>query len=430
MSSIQLVKPTKEQIQWADAEIGVLIHYDIQVFEPSYEWRDQWGYQPDPAIFHPGQLDTDQWIRTAKEAGAKYAILVAKHCSGFSLWPTEAHTYSVKSTPWKNGEGDIVGDFIKSCKKYDILPGLYYSTSANAYYEVDNPGVVASGNPQEQEEYNAMVIQQVRELWTHYGELFEIWFDGGTLPPEKGGPDVTAELKKLQPQAVCFQGPKDFPSLIRWSGNEDGVVEYPCWSTTGFIADENEQFSPHYGKGNPEGELWAPAEADMPNRRLQWFWKENEEHLLIPTEELVDCYYQSVGRNSNLLIGMVIDNRGLVPEADVKQFQDFGQAIKQINARKISEIKGEGDEFVIHLDDPRAINQISIMEEIAEGEKVRSYTVEGFTGESWQKLCSGEVIGHKRIQTFSAVEVMQIKLTIHESVGTPFIRSFSVYEQG
>src|SRR5699024_462086 len=135
----------------------------------SYKWRDQWGYQPDPAIFHPSQLDTDQWIRTAKEAGAKYAILVAKHCSGFSLWPTEAHTYSVKSTPWKNGEGDIVGDFIKSCKKYDILPGLYYSTSANAYYEVDNPGVVASGNPQEQEEYNEMVIQQVRELWTHYG---------------------------------------------------------------------------------------------------------------------------------------------------------------------------------------------------------------------------------------------------------------------
>ena len=113
--------------------------------------------------------------------GAKYAVLVAKHCSGFSLWPTDAHDYSIKQSPWKNGEGDIVADFIASCKKYNIKPGIYASTTANGYLYVDNPGVVQEGGPVTQEEYNQIVTQQLTELWSNYGELFEIWFDGGVL---------------------------------------------------------------------------------------------------------------------------------------------------------------------------------------------------------------------------------------------------------
>src|SRR5690625_4846173 len=101
MTTRMSIRLTEEQLEWFDAEIGVLIHYDILVFEPTYDWRKQWEYQPDPEIFNPINLDTDQWVRTAKAAGAKYAILVAKHCSGFSLWPTEAHEYSVKSSPWR-----------------------------------------------------------------------------------------------------------------------------------------------------------------------------------------------------------------------------------------------------------------------------------------------------------------------------------------
>ena len=145
----KLAKPTARQKEWMDAELGVIIHLDVQVFENTYNWRDKWGYTPDPGVFNPSALDTDQWIKAASDFGAKYAILVAKHCSGFSLWPTKAHSYSVASSPWKNGKGDIVADFIASCRKYGVKPGIYCSASANAYMRVDLPGRVVGGTPED-----------------------------------------------------------------------------------------------------------------------------------------------------------------------------------------------------------------------------------------------------------------------------------------
>lgn len=434
---VQLIKPTEQQLEWAEAELGVLIHYDIQVFEPSYEWRGQWGYHPEASIFNPEQLDTDQWLRTAQAAGASYAILVAKHCSGFSLWPTEAHDYSVKSTPWRNGEGDIVGDFIESCHRYGIRPGLYYSTSANGYFQVDNPGVVKPYDEEAQTRYNDAVIQQVSELWTNYGELFEIWFDGGTLPPEQGGPDVRSKLLELQPQAVCFQGPKEMPSLVRWIGNEDGVAPNPCWSTTDIIsntvntelgAEEEIGECPQYGAGNPDGSVWAPAEADMPNRKPnQWFWMEGEDHLLYPVEELIECYYNSVGSNTNLLIGMVIDNRGRVPDADVKQFTSLGQELSRRFATPQAETSGEGDVVELVLQEPTAINHIVMMEEIAEGERIRSYRLEVLVHGDWQLIARGQSIGHKRIVRMDTMEASLVRITIDKAVATPLIRKLAAF---
>jgi len=180
------VLPSKAQLNWADSEIGVLIHFDMPVFEPEYDFRKDWNYHPDLSIFNPKELDTDQWIKAAKSAGATYAVLVAKHCSGFSLWPTKAHPYSIKNTSWRNGQGDIVKDFIASCRKYGLKPGIYASTTANGYLKVDNPGKVVSGNPDEQRKYNEIVKMQLTELWSEYGPLSEVWFDGGVLPPEKG----------------------------------------------------------------------------------------------------------------------------------------------------------------------------------------------------------------------------------------------------
>lgn len=138
----QSVLPSKAQQVWADSEIGVLIHFDMPVFEPEYDFRKDWNYYPPLSIFNPKELDTDQWIKASKAAGATYAVLVAKHCIGFSLWPTKAHEYSVKNTPWRNGQADIVKDFIASCKKYGLKPGIYASTTANGFLKVDNPGKV------------------------------------------------------------------------------------------------------------------------------------------------------------------------------------------------------------------------------------------------------------------------------------------------
>jgi len=206
--------PTPEQVAWADCEIGVIIHFDLQVFKADYEFRAQPPNHPSPAIFAPTALDTGQWIATTKAGGANYAMLVAKHGTGFSLWPTEAHDYSVKNSPWKGGGGDVVADFIASCAKYDVRPGLYYHCGCNGYCNADNPGRALSGTLEDQLRYNRIVEQQITELWTRYGKLFEIWFDGGTLRPELGGPEVEPKLHAYQPQAVCFQGPRGTRSNV------------------------------------------------------------------------------------------------------------------------------------------------------------------------------------------------------------------------
>lgn len=146
-----MVKPTVQQILWAQAEFGVIIHYDITAFEPSYRFREQWGYYPNPKVFAPSALDTDQWVRTAKAAGAKYAILVVKHCTGFCLFPMEPHSVKQSSYP-----GDIADEFVKSCKKYGIKPGFYYSCACNGYMQVDNPGYAISKDYKAQKAYIAL----------------------------------------------------------------------------------------------------------------------------------------------------------------------------------------------------------------------------------------------------------------------------------
>jgi len=428
-------KPTKAQQEWADMELGVLIHYDIPVFSPDFDFRKSWGNPLDVSIFNPTLLDTDRWLKTAASAGAKYAVLVAKHCSGFSLWPTEAHGYSVKSSPWKDGKGDIVGDFVKSCKKYGIKPGLYYSIACNGYFCVDNPGKVLSGKEDEQKAYNEMVIKQVTELWTQYGELFEIWFDGGALPPEKGGPDVLSLLLKYQPDAVCFQGPEKFPSILRWVGNESGLAPNPCWSTTN-VADgdfSGTEAVPEIGIGDPDGRVWAPAETDMPNRYLLsngggWFWRAGEDDMIFEPEELLERYYTSVGCNTNLLIGMVIDDRGLVPGADAENFAQFGAIIKDRFGSPVAETAGEGSLLELNFEAPTVINHVVIMEDIAQGERIREYIVEGKENGAYKTICSGFSVGHKRIERFEDVEVTGIRLKILKSEDTPVIRKFAAYK--
>ena len=428
----QKVRPTKAHLNWSDSEIGVLIHFDLQVFEPTYNFRKDWNYHPDLAIFNPKELDTDQWIRAAKSMGATYAVLVAKHCSGFSLWPTKAHPYSVKNTPWKNGQGDILKDFMASCKKFGLKPGIYASTTANGYLKVDNPGKVVSRNPEEQIKYNEIVKMQLTELWSEYGELFEVWFDGGVLPPEKGGFDVLSLLKKHQPKSLAFQGPYGYENNIRWVGNENGVAPYPCWARADSTTSATGVIQIKGLNGNPEGMFWCPGESDFPLRKNSsfqggWFWHKDQDNTLRTLADLSDRYDKSVGRNTNMLLGIVVDDRGLVPEADVKLLGEFGELIKTRFSNMVGQSHGKGNNFIVTFPNPQEVNCVVITEDISKGERIRKYILEGEKDNKWIKISDGLSVGHKRIESFPTDKYSKIRLSITENVETPIVKTFKCY---
>lgn len=423
-----LVLPNKAQVEWAEAEIGAMFHFDLVNYVPDYDFR-KWGTHPDVSVFNPSNVDTDQWISVAKAAGARYAVLVAKHCSGFSLWPTKAHDYSVKNAPWKNGQGDIVADFIASCQKYGVKPGIYASASANGYCYVDNPGKVQPGSPYTQEAYNQIVVQQLTELWSNYGKLFEIWFDGGVLPVSEGGPDLAPLLKKLQPDAIVFQGPSDANNLIRWVGNEEGVAPYPNWSRSDTTSSATGTVKVEHMNGDPDGQIWCPGEADFPLRtgwQGGWFWKKEGQGML-SVEQLLKNYNTSVGRNANMIIGIVVDTSGRVPEEDAARLKAFGDQLAKRFKKPVAATSGTGNEIILKAVAGKPKHYLVIQENIAKGERIRSYVVEALEGNRWNKIAEGSSVGYKRIHEIENLRTRQLRLRVTNAVGTVNIKSFSLY---
>jgi alpha-L-fucosidase len=424
-----LVTPNAAQQAWHDMELGMFFHFDIPVYKQGWNWRSFADF-PDPNLYRPAKLDTDQWMEAAKAMGAKYAIFVAKHCSGFLQWPSDLYPYGVKQSSWRNGRGDVVGDFVASCRKYGIRPGLYASVSANGFLGVDNPGLVnrgKGGDDASQARYVRTCEQMMTELWTRYGDLFEIWFDGGAIPANQGGPNLVPILKQHQPQAIVFQGPAGTPNLIRWVGNERGVAPYPCWSTANAGTSEGGTVEKVVG-GNPDGKLWVPGECDVPVRNHDWFWKTGGEQKLYSVEQLVQMYVNSVGRNCNLLLNANPDPDGLVPDADFQRYVEFGQEIRRRFTSPLAVTAGKGATVELALPQPQAVNQVAIMEDIALGERIRAYEVEGLApGGTWVKLCDGVSVGHKRIQQFARTEVAKLRFRATASVAEPQVRQFAAF---
>ncbi|MFA6948166.1 MAG: alpha-L-fucosidase [Eubacteriales bacterium] len=422
-------KPTKEQLIWQDMELGVIIHYCMEIYNPSFK-----GYKTDavrtelsPDRMNPTKLDPEQWVRSAYELGAKYAVLVAKHCTGFSLWQTDVNDYSCRSLKWKNGRGDILRDFIDACKKYGLRPGIYYSTGCNGYYNI-NDDTIRDYNTETYRAYVKNVEAQVTELWSRYGELFEIWFDGGVIPPEKGGPDLVPLLKKYQPRAMCFQGPRDYPHNARWVGNEDGLAPENCWATTnngeaaynGTVPDENA------GEGDPDGKYFWPAETDMPNRTHRafgggWAWAKGEENEVFTPEHLLDCYIRSVGRNSNLLLGMAISTDG--DFQDEEQFRRFGELIRKTFSSPIARLEGDGALYTAELGEKRAIKYVVLREDVSEGQGIRGFEIIADGKKVYESAC----VGHKRIVPLEAVEASRVEVRITKTAGEYSVRDIELF---
>lgn len=428
----KLPLPTPRQEEWADMELGVIIHHCMETYHPEIPmnlWKCSRDKMPAES-FAPTDENPDQWMAAAAKMGAKYAVFVANHVTGFSMWPTKENNYSIASSPFQDGKSDTVRDFVKACKKYGIRPGIYYSTGCNGYYDISDE-VIRDHNSPKYQEYVKVVERQLTELWSSYGELFEIWFDGGVIPHSEGGPNVVEMLQKYQPNAVCFQGPREHHQNLRWVGNERGVAPEDCWATTnvrasGFGGTEE---SDVIGIGNPEGSHWIPAETDMGNRKQEamgggWCWRENEEHLVYSPEELFDRYLTSVGRNSNLLMGMAISQRGHFE--DVEQFEKFGQLINDLYARPAASTKGEGVEFTLELPKAELVRNLVIQEDIRFGERVRDFTVTAKTDSGQEVLLHAHCIGHKRIVPVGRT-VSSVTLTINACADTPIIKDMTLY---
>lgn len=432
--------PNAKQLAWQEAELGVVFHYDLHVFDGVKYKQGQNRIEPisDYQIFNPENLDTDQWIRTAKAAGAKFAILTATHETGFALYQSELNPYCLKAVNWRNGKGDIVKDFVESCRKYDIKPGIYLGIRWNSFYGVHNFQVVGEGKQRDlrQEQYRRMCEGMVKEICTNYGELFEIWFDGGADHPDNGAPDVLPIVQKYQPNCLFYHNLQ--LAEARWGGSESGTVPYPCYASFptphshGSGVESQDQIMHLLKHGDPNGKYWLPAMSDAPlrgqNGRHEWFWEPGDEAHIEPLEDLVDMYYKSVGRNSTLIMGLTPNADGLMPEPDVKRLKEWGDEMNRRFENPLATTSGEGKTIELKLPKKQLVNHIVVQENIKNGERVRKYIVQALVSGKWQTVCDGEVIGQKHIQQFEAIKTNKIRLVVDESIATPQIKSFSVFK--
>ena len=432
--------PNKAQLAWQRAELGAVFHYDLHVFDnKKYRQTGNSGNRTNPIadyqVFNPQQLDTDQWIRAIKKAGFKFAIITATHETGFALYPSLVNPYNVRVLKWKDGKGDIVRDFVNSCRKYGIQPGIYVGIRWNSFFGVHDFKVNGTGTFQQKRQayYNQMVEGMVKELCTQYGPLFEIWFDGGASHPDLGAPDVLPIVKKYQPDCLFYHNNQ--LAEARWGGSESGTVPYPCWATfptpyshTGDTTTDHIYLLKH---GDPNGKYWMPAMSDAPlrgyNGRHEWFWEPGDEKHIFPLEKLMHMYYNSVGHNSTLIMGLTPDPQGLLPQADVKRLEEWGAAIKKTFSNQIASTAGKGDRILLSLENSTIIENIVLQEDITLGQRVRAYNIQAYSNGQWRTIANGQSIGHKRIHKIDPTEVEQLRLEITEKTLPPVMERFSVY---
>ncbi|MDQ2798976.1 MAG: alpha-L-fucosidase [Armatimonadota bacterium] len=401
-------KPSPAQARWQDLERGMFCHFGLNTFHDQ-EWGD--GQDP-PESFAPTALDARQWVQVAVDAGFRYLILTAKHHDGFCLWPTRTTDYSVASSPWKNGQGDVVRECADACREAGLPFGLYLSP-----WDRHEPCYSDAAA------YDDFYAAQLTELLTGYGPLVEVWFDGaGSEGRAYDWPCIMELVKQHQPEAMVFN--MGAPT-IRWAGNEDGLAPYPCWNAA--TEARASMFTKDMLTWLPETPAWVPAECDVPIRKPHWFWHPNDEKRLLSLPDLLDVYHRSVGHGANLLLNIAPDNHGLIPDADARRAQEFGNALRRRFGQPLAETSGRGTECVLTLPSSLPVDHVILQEDIREGERVREYALETQVGEDWQPLVSGSAIGHKKIDHFAPVQTNALRLRITDATDTPLLRRFAAF---
>ena len=429
------VVPTPEQLKWQSLELTAFLHFGMNTFT-----GNEWGDGTDsPELFNPSELDCRQWARVLKESGFRMAILTAKHHDGFCLWQTETTEYSVKNSPWKNGQGDVVREMSEACAEFGLEFGVYISPwDRNAECYGDSLA------------YNDLYVRQLTELLTGYGKISEVWFDGACGEGPNGKVQVydweaiLATIKEHQPQAVTAIMGND----VRWVGNEGGLGRKTEWSVNAFgpvsedgALEQREQLGlteMSADMGSREiiaqaGQLyWYPSEVDV-SIRPGWFYHAEQDSQVRSLNNLIDIYYQSVGRNSVLLLNIPPDRRGLLHENDVERLTEFKSALDEIFDRNLVEPlkktwKAESsDSMVFDVNGEDMFGTFIISEDISKGQRVEGFTVEAFADGKWRLLAEGTTIGYRRLLRFEKTAAEQIRVTITSTRATANISAVGLY---
>ncbi len=453
--------PEPKQVEWQQMETYAFIHFGLNTFNDR-----EWGYgDTDPKTFNPTNLDCEQWAQTLVKAGMKGVILTAKHHDGFCLWPFEGTDYSVKNSPWKNGQGNVVKELSEACKKYGLKFAVYLSPWDRHQANYGTP------------EYLPYFYAQLHDLLTNYGPVFEVWFDGANGGDGWYGgakdirtidrknyynyPRIYEMLDSIQPQAIIFS---DGGPGCRWVGNEKGFAGATNWS---FL--RKGEVHPGYDKsyelqyGHPDGNQWVPAECDV-SIRPGWFYHPEEDDRVKSPDQLVDLYYRSVGHNATLLLNFPVDRRGLIHPVDSANAVRFHEMIQQqlktnLVAGMTPKVSNErGGDFVasaltddnfdtywatedgvttadieFSFDTPTRMNRMMLQEYIPLGQRVKVFVVEYLDKDTWLPVKLNEettTIGYKRLLRFETVETKGIRIRITDARGPLCLSSVGVYDAG
>jgi alpha-L-fucosidase len=423
-------RPSRAQLEWQRDELAMFVHFGVNTFTDR-EWGD--GTEA-PAIFNPSALDAGQWARTARAAGFKAMILTAKHHDGFCLWPSKTTTHSVASSPWRDGKGDVVREFVDACRAEGLKAGLYLSP-----WDRHEPQYGDSPR------YNDLYIAQLTELLTQYGAINEVWFDGANGEGPNGKrqeydwPRTWATVRRLQPNAVMFS---DAGPDVRWIGNERGAAGTTNWSTIdprivtvpGMSGDEVMR---SLQDGDREGTVWRPGETDV-SIRPGWFHHPAEDEQVRSAEDLVQLYFSSVGRNSKLLLNVPPARDGLFQPADVTSLLAMRERLDALFARNLvapgparfTARSARTASIEVSLRPDANVGIIDLREDITQGQRVAAYRVEVSTGRTWRDVISGTTIGHRKLERVSVGRIARLRVTIEDAVETPLPLRIACYAAG
>ena len=423
-------RPTAAHLTWLRDELALFLHFGVNTFTDR-EWGDG---SEDPRIFNPTRLDARQWARSARAAGFRSMILTAKHHDGFCLWPTATTQHSVASSPWKDGHGDVVRMFVDACRAEGLRPGLYCSP-----WDRNHPTYGDSAR------YNDVYVAQLTELLTGYGTLAEVWFDGANGEGPNGKrqvydwPRVWALVRKLQPNAVMFS---DAGPDVRWIGNERGAAGETNWSTirpesVPFIGASGDDVIAALQHGHADGTVWRPGETDV-SIRPGWFYHSAEDTRVKSTNDLVNIYLTSVGRNSKLLLNVPPTRDGLLHDIDVRRLSDMQTALQsmlgaeqhaQASRTAWRRVGARGGEVHVTFSRPEHLSVLDLGERIAEGQRIAAWHADVRSGGEWHEVARGTTIGYRAIRRLTPIEATELRVVVDDAVEQPLVVRVAAYRQ-